>query len=688
MSKYPMVYQNDIKDCGAASLLMIMKHYGGGISLEKLRDLTNTNKTGTTGINIVKAAEKLNFTSYGVNGSIFDISKENLPCIANVIIDKKYKHFVVIYKIKNKKLILLDPSKGIKEITKKDFLKISTNNYIFLKPNKKIPLIKTNNKIKKIVIENILQNKNNLFLIILFSFIYTLLNIFMSFNFKLIIELGIDYYNKFNIYSLLIIFATVIFVKEYSDYLRNKIINEFNHNFDFSITKNIYKHILSLPYIYFKNKTTGEIINRINDIETIKEVTGKILMSIFIDSILIVFVLITLFSINISLTLIALFIILLNILVINIFKNPMKEYIKKTKEKYSIINSYTTEVITGIETIKGINSNNHYLGNLINKNIDYLNKSKMINNIFFKENFIKDLIELLGIAIIVTIGGLLVIDNKISLANLITFNSLLFYFLEPIRNIMNLDLMVRDAKVSIDRINELFEIEEQTKIGEENKIFTNGDISYKNINYSYNGKDLILENFNLDIKEKEKVLIYGKSGSGKSTIARLLVNYISDYQGEIRINGTNINQYKGDTLRNNICYLSQNEYLFTDSILNNVILGEYDLEKYKNIEEICHLKEIYKNNPLAYDMLLEENGFNISGGERQRIILARALYQNKNIYIFDESFSEIDIELERKIITKIFENNKEKTFIVISHRFNNNNLYSKKIKLDRGLKNG
>ena len=679
MNKFPMVYQHDIKDCGATSLLMIMKHYGGGISLEKLKELTSTNKNGTTGINLVKAAEKLNFTSYGVNGSIYELKEENLPCIANVILDNKYKHFVVIYKIKKKSLIILDPAKGIKELKKEDFIKISTNNYIMLKPNKKIPLIKTNNVIKKIIIENIFKNKNKVLLIILFSFIYTVLNIFMSFNFKLIIELGIDYFNKFNIYSLSIIFLIAIIIKEFSDYLRNKIINEFNHNFDFNITKNIYKHLLSLPYIYFKNRTTGETISRLNDIETIKDVVGKLLMTFFIDSILIILVLITLFNINGILTLISIIIICLNIFIINIFKKSMNENIKQTKENYSIINSYTTEVITGIETIKGINKNNYYISNMINKYIKYLSRSIKVNNIFITENFIKDLIQVIGTTIIVLIGAILVIDDKLTITSLITFNGLLFYFLEPIRNIMNLDITIRDAKISINRINELFEIEEENEI--KSQEFQTGNISYNNITYSYNDRNIILDNFNLNIKEKERLLIYGKSGSGKSTIARLLVNYIFNYKGEILINGINIKKYSGEVLRDNICYLSQNEYLFTDSILNNITLGEFNEEKYNEIEKICNIKEIYQNNPLAYNMLLEENGFNISGGERQRIILARALYQDKEIYIFDESFSEIDIELEKKIMTNIFKKYENKTFIVISHRFNNNHLYTRKIKL-------
>lgn len=685
MKKIPMIYQQDIKDCGAVSLLMIMKYYDGGISLEKLREMTKTTKNGTNGNNLVQAAEKLNFTSFGVKGTVYDLKEENIPCIANVILDNKYKHFVVIYKIKRKSLIILDPAKGIKEILKEDFMKISTNNYIILKPNKKIPLIKTNNAIKKIIIENILKNKNKVLLIIIFSFIYTVLNIFLSFNFKLIIELGIEYFNKFNIYSLSLIFLIVIIIKEFSDFLRNKIINEFNHNFDFHITKNIYKHILSLPYIYFKNKTTGEIISRLNDTETIKEVIGKLLMTLFIDSLLVVFVIITLFNINLFLSIIALIIIIINILLINIFKNNMKNNIRKTKENYSIVNSYTTEVITGIETIKGINNNNYYFSSMINKYISYLNKSIKVNNIFIKETFLKDLIQTIGTTIILVIGALLVIDNKLTIANLITFSGLLFYFLEPIRNIMNLDIMIRDANISINRINELFEIEgEKTN---DTKEFNYGNINYNNINYSYNTKNLILNNFNLSIKEKERLLIYGKSGSGKSTIARLLVKYIDDYEGEIKINGTNIRKYNGEELRKNICYLSQNEYLFTDSILNNITLGNYDEEKYNKIEKICNIKEIYINNPLAYNMLLEENGFNISGGERQRIILARALYQNKKIYIFDESFSEIDIQLEKEIITNIFNLYKDKTFIVISHRFNNNHLYTKKIKLDRKKEN-
>lgn len=163
------------------------------------------------------------------------------------------------------------------------------------------------------------------------------------------------------------------------------------------------------------------------------------------------------------------------------------------------------------------------------------------------------------------------------------------------------------------------------------------------------------------------------------------MKYININNGYVSIEGKDINKYNLSDLRNNICHVSQNEIVFTDSIYNNVILDEENFQKYNEISNLCLLKEVYKNNILAYDMLLEEDGFNISGGERQRIILARALYQNKNIYILDESLSEVDIHKEREILKNIFNNYKDKTFIVISHRFDNNDLFDRKIEIKNGV---
>jgi ATP-binding cassette subfamily B protein len=209
-----------------------------------------------------------------------------------------------------------------------------------------------------------------------------------------------------------------------------------------------------------------------------------------------------------------------------------------------------------------------------------------------------------------------------------------------------------------------------------------GDISINNLSYSYDNKNYLIKDFYLDIKKGEKVVICAPSGSGKSTLAKLLVRYLDVPKNMIYIDSKDINDYNLWTIRENITYVSQEELLFTDSIYNNLtIKNTCDIKK---IDDICKktlIDEITSARSTDYNMLLEENGSNISGGERQRIILARALLKESKIYILDESFSEIDVERERIIINNIKKDFKDNTFIVISHRYDNNDLYDKVINL-------
>ena len=213
-----------------------------------------------------------------------------------------------------------------------------------------------------------------------------------------------------------------------------------------------------------------------------------------------------------------------------------------------------------------------------------------------------------------------------------------------------------------------------------------GKIESCHLKYSYNGKDLFLRDINLKINPGDKVLIYGKSGSGKSTLAKILAKQLEIKNRMLFYDGNDISHYSLNCIRKEICYISQQETLFTDSIYQNIVLDkQVDYNDFLNIARCCMIDEFANNDILAYDQLLEEDGFNLSGGQRQRIILARALLKDAQIYILDESLNEVDIKTERQILKNLLYFYKDKTFIVISHRFHNQDLFQKKYRIDRGV---
>ena len=375
------------------------------------------------------------------------------------------------------------------------------------------------------------------------------------------------------------------------------------------------------------------------------------------------------------------------LLVIFFFNPVLKKKINDSYKHSNKINSFMIESISAVDTVK-----NNSLEEKIKDDVDilyskFLNKTYETNEIYNFQQFIKDLIYCIGALIILFFGSVFVLQNKLSLVKLITYNSLIVYFLEPIKNIFSIDIIIKRVKNSISMATELFEVEEE-KLTLDDKYSSKkimGDIVVKSLSYSYNNKNKLFKDVDINIKQGDKILIYGKSGAGKSTFAKILIGYLKVKRGSITIDNKDINDYNIYNLRNDICYVSQNEYLFSDSVYNNITINKnVDYDSFLKVCKTTMVDQITNNHLLSYNMLLEENGFNISGGERQRIILARALLKEANIYVFDESLSQIDIERERKILKNIFKQMKDKTIIIISHRFNNQDLFDTKIDITRG----
>ena len=685
-----VVRQNGIKDCGVSCLLSIIRYYKGNLPIERLRDMTKTDKNGTSAFHLVECANNIGFSSKGLKcNNIEDLKKLNLPCIAHLVINKSYKHYVVIYNVnyKRKIITIMDPAKGIVKMSFDEFDKIWSKIIIELYPLKKILNINTKNNVLNILKHIIYNNQKVSISIFALSLFVTIFSIVNSYYFKIIVDNFVKNSMR-NFYIISFIFVFILLFKNISDFFRNQLLLCINEKIDFCLITQTFKHIICLPYNYFKNKTTGEIISRINDLNYVKEMISKVALSVFVDIILVLFASIILFSINQVLFLISLLILLLYILCVIVFSPFFKKNILINQEKQGIINSYLVESINGYETIKALNMENKTSNKLENKYADFLNHSFKTNKIFNVQILFKNLIDGLGFLAIMFVGYLFVLDNKMSIGDLITFNSLLIYFLEPIKNVLELEPLIRYSNASLKRINELFEIEPENLQIDDKFTGNNikGDICIQNLNYSINDKDLILKNINLQIDSGDKVLIVGDSGSGKSTFIKLLLNYTDVSRDSILIDNKDINDYNKKELRNNIAYVSQNETLFTDSIYNNIIIDKDDIN-YDEFLDVCKLTEvdnIVKSKYLGYDTLLEEGGFNISGGEKNRIILSRILLKKFNVLLLDEALNEVDINMERRILKRLFDKNSKKTIIIVSHRLENMDLFDKVVRFSDG----
>ena len=683
MSKRICVIQDDLKDCGISCLLTIIRYYHGDISKEYLRGLTKTTNDGVTAFYLMKAAQELGFNTKALKGDITLLQKNDFPIIAHTIINNSYQHFVVVYEINNNKVIIADPSKGICKLSIDEWNNISTNKYFIFKPAKKIPKFNTNKHIFKIIFSFINQYRFLFITIVILSLIFTILSVLTSYNFKLLMD-DFSIHNKSHLKVILFILILFGLIKNLTNLFRSKLVNFINNNLEKVLFNDIYSHIIYLPYLYYKTRTCGDIITRINDISNVKDVLGKIFLTIFVDLILMIFVLVILFNINVKLTLIVIGISIIYCLVIMIYNKVINKHLLDSCQEASSVNTYLVETISSIDTIKGLNIEENVCNKLSSKYQKMINVNKKIGNVLCNEDFFKESIYYLGNLIILYLGLIMVVNQKMEVTTLLTYINLFSYYLEPIKNIMDLSLQFKTSILSLKRVMELYSIskEEFTISKKSINYRLLGNIKFINICYSYNGISNILNNINLEIKAGKHILICGDSGHGKSTLVKLLMKYMTDYQGQIMIDNRDLKNYELSDIREKICYVSQNEVLFTDSLYNNIILRrDISYEEFLNIVKLMKVQEIALKMPLMYDSLIEENGFNLSGGERQRIILARTLLKKADIYIFDEALNAIDVRRERIILRNIFKFLKNKTIIVISHRFNNEDLFDEKFNL-------
>ncbi len=662
------VKQNGFRDCAAACLLSIIRYYGGDASKEELNYLIKTDKYGTNAYNLIEGAKTIGFEGYGLKKSYNELLEyENLPVIAHTKVSNMY-HYVVIYEINKKYIKIMDPACGFKKISHNRFKEIYLGTILFLYPIKEIPKLKNRDKLFSFIINNFLIYKNKIIKLMILSLIITILSIIINTYLKVYIDyVLINYSNKLLI-TISICFIMVIFLKNIFENIRSKLLINIKLIISKSVTNMSFNHIMNLPYHHIKSKPTGEISSRLYNLENFKDLVSTIMLNIFVNIFLVIVSMIILIILNKSLFLISIIIIMFYSVIVFFYSIIFNNEINELQIEEGIYSSKLIESLNGYETIKNLNLINEIVDNVNISYSKYLNKYKLFEYSYSNEKTFKEIINDLGMLFISILGLIFVRKNFMTIGDVIMFSSLVLFFTEPIKELLNLVPSIKYASISYERINDLLMIEKENTNNENVKMIS-GDISISNLSYSYNNTTNILKGINLNIKKGEKILIHGESGIGKSTLAKLLLKYINSYKGTIKINDISLKDINNDIIRNSFSYISQNEVLLTDTIKNNIILNRnIKEEKYNEVIKMCNVDKIIDNKPLRNNFLIEEDGFNLSGGERQKIILARGLLKKFNILILDEALSEVGFEEEINIIKEIFKKYKNNTIIYISHK--------------------
>lgn len=689
--KRTFVPQIDARDCGVAALASIAKFYGSDFSLAHLRELAKTNKEGTTALGIVKAANEMGFETRPVQAdkTLFDMSDVPYPFIVHVNKEGKLQHYYVVYQTKKDYLIIGDPDPSVKitKMSKERFFSEWTGVAIFLAPKPSYQPHKDKKNGLLSFLPLIFKQKSLIAYIVLSSLLVTIINIGGSYYLQGILDEYIPNQMKSTLGIISIGLIITYILQQAMSFSRDYLLTVLSQRLSIDVILSYIRHIFELPMSFFTTRRTGEIISRFTDANSIIDALASTILSLFLDVSILILVGGVLLAQNPNLFLLSLISVPIYMFIIFSFMKPFEKMNHDVMQSNSMVSSAIIEDINGIETIKSLTSEENRYQNIDSEFVDYLEKSFKLTKYSILQTNLKQGTKLVLNILILWFGAQLVMSSKISIGQLITFNTLLSYFTTPMENIINLQTKLQSAKVANNRLNEVYLVESEFQVQESSvhSHFLMGDIEFDDLSYKYGfGRDTLTD-INLTIKQGDKVSLVGVSGSGKTTLAKMIVNFFEPYKGHISINHQDIKNIDKKILRRHINYLPQQAYIFNGSILENLTLGGNNMISQEDILKACELAEIRQDierMPMGYQTQLSD-GAGLSGGQKQRIALARALLTKAPVLILDEATSGLDVLTEKKVIDNLMSLT-DKTILFVAHRLSIAERTNRVIVLDQG----
>jgi len=672
--KYKTVKQHDMKDCAPACIATLLRHYGSKVHISTIREIAGTSLSGTNALGVVKCLEKLEFETKAIRADmgVFEDKTLPYPAIAHTIRDNLL-HFVVIQKVGKNHLIISDPAEGLIKISKTDFEEIWSGVLIFAIPKESyVKLTKESGFLG--IAKILLKDKKLIFHIVVVALLTMLIGIATSFYFQLLIDTLIPQNTTSTLHVISIGIIVLYIFQALFDTVKNYLLTVLGNRMSIRLMLGYYNHVLKLNFSFFDTRKAGEIISRFMDASKVINALAKGVLTIILDVLMVIVIGAVLFYQNSRLFGVTLVTIPFYAIIILTFVKTYDKLNRKEMESNSILNSYIIESLNGIETIKALQAEKKVSKRVDRLFVDYLNAMFKTFNIDNIQTLLKVLLQSISSVAVLWIGSVYVINGDMSIGQLITFNMLANYLSTPLQNIINLQPEFQTAKVASDRINEIMVIEPEITESENQKINSdtlfNGDIQIKNVHFNYPMRRECLTDINIDIKSGDKVAFIGKSGTGKSTLAKLLLSYYPATQGSILYNGYNMQDINKESLRKNITLVPQTAFFFSGTLFENLVFGLDKNIKIDKVMRACEdacISEYIESLPLRYDTLVEENASNFSGGQKQRFAIARALLRKNPILILDEATSSIDGFTEHEIIHKLIAK-KKLTLIIIAHR--------------------
>ncbi len=683
IKSFPFYKQADNKDCGPTCLKIVAKYYGKIFNIQKLRNLSETTRSGSNLKHIANAAEKIGFRSLGVKISFEKLKEATLPCVVHW--DKV--HFVVLYKIKNDKCYISDPGHGKLNYSKKEFIQRWIGNNADEKTMEGVTLLlETTPKFFQeeddytqqdfgfsFLLKYISKYKSFLINLIIGLIVASIIQLIFPFLTQSIVDIGIRNYDIHFIYLILLAQLFLFIGKTSVDILRSWILLHLSTRINISLISDFFIKLMNLPISFFDVRMTGDILQRINDHKRIEAIlTTSSLNAIFSVINLVVF--------GIVLAWYNKYIFLIFLLGSVFYFSWVLFFFKKRKDldykRFSQVSreqSKVIELINGMQEIKLHNAEKQkrwhweYLqAKLFKISIKSLSLEQYQT---VGSSFINELKNIF----ITVLSAKLVIDGEITLGMMLAISYIVGQLNAPVAQIINFMKELQDAKISLDRLSEIHnkEDEEQQDIEKINQITTEESLKISDISFKYLGSvQPVLKNLTFNIPANKVTAIVGVSGSGKTTLMKLLLKFYEVEKGEILLGKTNIKNISQSAWRENCGVVMQEGYIFNDTVTGNVAVGvdDVDKEKLKNALEVACIKDFVETLPLSYNTKIGMEGIGLSTGQKQRILIARAVYKNPKFLFFDEATSSLDANNERKIMENLNHFFENKTVVVIAHR--------------------
>lgn len=688
IKRYPFFAQLSGSDCGAACLVMIARYWGKNFSVNRIRDIANVDRNGTSLRGLSSAAESLGFTTRPVSASLNKLAEQTLPAIAHW----EGKHYIVVYEITDQHVIVADPAIGQRSLTHEAFQKDWTGYTLLLQPT---ALLQETPEHQTPFWQFLrLLNPHQLVLVEVFvaSVLIQVFGLVTPMFTQLILDRVVVQRSELTLHTIGVGLLLFGLFRVAMTGLRQYLLDHTANRLDLALIVGFIRHTLRLPLNFFESRYVGDIISRVQENRKIQRFLSGEALAILLD-LLTVFVYVgVMFWYSWRMALLAL-VVVPPFVILAVVATPFLQRIsREIFNAYAKESSYLIEVLTGVRTVKSVAVEQsvrwHWEG-LLNQAIKTNFSGQLIGN---RLQVFSNGIEATVTTALLWYGAYLVIHEQLTIGQLVAFNMLLGNVIRPFQRLSMLWNQLQEVIISVERINDVLEAEPEEELQSQNRQalpLLLGDIRFENVTFRYHPDSdrNVLENVSFHIKPGQMVALVGRSGSGKTTISKLLLGLYPPTDGKLLIDGQDITGLALSSLRQQVGVVDQDTFLFGSTIRENISLAHPDtpLDAIIEAARLAGADEFIKQLPMGYETQIGEGGGLLSGGQRQRLAIARALLGNPRLLILDEATSHLDTASERIIQNNLSQILHGRTSLVIAHRLSTIRNAHLILVLDRGI---